>query len=340
MLFQLDKQNKELVVSNEKITLSDISMVEKDLEEIIDKGLEQQILAYDIMPIFRERQHQEECDIYALDKDGNLIFYELKRYHSEKENLLQVMKYAQMYGNYNYNDLNGLYCKYLNKKNNYINSYDINDLQRMHQMFFNLEKPLEINEFNRKNRLFIVTNGVDFDTIEKIEYWRKNGVDINAIKYELYIIDNKIFIDFSDFSYTSDIIEKGYHIVNTNTSYYGDIKENEMLDNHWAAACGSQKWTIDKIKKGDIVFLYSSGKGIIAYGIASSQVQGKDDVDEGIDYDHYVVLEPFKKLTDYLSAYEINKRCETSWRFRNTRFGISKENADNIIELIEDKNLV
>ena len=336
MIFELDKNTKKLNIPMEKTSLNDLSLKEKDLEDIIANGLAQQILANDIMPIFRERSRQEECDIYALDKDGNLIFYELKRYQSEKENLLQVMRYAQMYGGYDYNDLNDLYIKYLKEQGTSSNGIKFENLRESHQFFFSLQEPLEISEFNRKNKLYIVTDGVDYETVEKIEYWRNNGVDINAIKYGIYEIGNKVYIDFSDFSFTSNMVEKGCHIVNTNTSYFGNIKEKEMLEKHWASACGGQKWTIDKIKKQDIVFLYSTGKGIIAYGVSSSQVKGQDDVDEGKDYNHYVELDKFQILVNPISANTINKLCGTSWKFRNTRFGISKESADIIIKYIND----
>ena len=59
-----------------------------------------------------------------------------------------------------------------------------------------------------------------------------------------------------------------FHVLNTNRRN-SDMDEYWMLKNEAAAAFYSPwKEQIDKIQKGDVVFLYSSGVGIIAYGIA------------------------------------------------------------------------
>lgn len=61
------------------------------------------------MPIFKERKFQEEPDIMALDTNGNLYIFELKRWQAKEENLLQVLRYGQLFGNSSYEDLNNMY---------------------------------------------------------------------------------------------------------------------------------------------------------------------------------------------------------------------------------------
>ena len=62
--------------------------------------------------VFSERPRQEEPDILAIDRNGDLYILELKRWSSDKENLLQVLRYGQLYGSSNYDELNELFQKY------------------------------------------------------------------------------------------------------------------------------------------------------------------------------------------------------------------------------------
>ncbi len=61
------------------------------------------------MPIFKERKFQEEADIMALDTNENLYIFELKRWQAKEENLLQVLRYGQLFGNSSYEDLDNMY---------------------------------------------------------------------------------------------------------------------------------------------------------------------------------------------------------------------------------------
>ena len=51
----------------------------------------------------------------ALDKNGELYIFELKRWGSNQENILQVLRYGQIFGKSNYVELNNLFKKYTNK---------------------------------------------------------------------------------------------------------------------------------------------------------------------------------------------------------------------------------
>lgn len=51
-------------------------------------------------------------DILAIDRNGDLYILELKRWSSDRENLLQVLRYGQLYGSSNYDELNELFQKY------------------------------------------------------------------------------------------------------------------------------------------------------------------------------------------------------------------------------------
>lgn len=44
------------------------------------------------------RKWQEKPDLMALDREGNLYIFEIKVWESRNENLLQILRYGQLFG--------------------------------------------------------------------------------------------------------------------------------------------------------------------------------------------------------------------------------------------------
>jgi len=80
--------------------------IEKDLENLIANNMFS-VLFEDsgLMPIFQERQRQKEADIYALNREGELIIFELKRSCAKKDAVQQALRYAQDAGQWGYSKL-------------------------------------------------------------------------------------------------------------------------------------------------------------------------------------------------------------------------------------------
>jgi predicted RNA-binding protein with PUA-like domain len=66
----------------------------------------------------------------------------------------------------------------------------------------------------------------------------------------------------------------------------------------------STKTNIEAIQKGDKVFLYSSGTGIIATGIADGVVKKKADM-EVVDAEYYMSLTDFYQLIKEIPHHKI-----------------------------------
>ena len=133
MIYKLsDKQGDYSSVR--RVSLADIGWKEKDLETLIARNIEDFISSSDLMTIFTERKGQEAPDILALDKKGDLYIFELKRGEGKQENLLQVLRYGQLYGDSNFDELNGFYNDYTDKNA---------DLSAEHTKHFNLSEPVE-----------------------------------------------------------------------------------------------------------------------------------------------------------------------------------------------------
>ena len=239
-----------------RVSLADIGWKEKDLENLIADNIDDFISASDLMTIFTERKGQEAPDILALDKKGDLYIFELKREEGKQENLLQVLRYGQLYGDSNYNELNSFYRQFVNGKNA--------DLSEEHKKHFNLSEKLDKNEFNTTQHFLIMTNGIDQKTTKAIQYWKKVGLNIDAVVYWIYEIGGEHYIEFNTYSYDKQKIqyETKAYIINTDSK--NKKHHDSMLAEHKAAAYG-EPWNkkIEKLQNGDKVFLYQSGVVLI-----------------------------------------------------------------------------
>lgn len=120
MLYKLNRlDNRHEYQKVKRVALADLGWKEKDLERLMSHNIQDFISSNDLMTIFTERSRQEEPDIMALDRHGDLYIFELKRWSGQQENLLQVLRYGQLFGRSNYDDLNDMYRKYM--KNSDVN---------------------------------------------------------------------------------------------------------------------------------------------------------------------------------------------------------------------------
>ena len=108
MLYKLERENSE---RSNKVEIRDsayFGLKERDIENFLRSRLAEIVSEDHLMLIGQERSLQEEADLLALDKKGDLYIFELKRLESNSENILQVMRYGQIFGRYAYHELEGL----------------------------------------------------------------------------------------------------------------------------------------------------------------------------------------------------------------------------------------
>lgn len=335
MLYKLNQnQNRNDYTKVKRVTLAQIGWKEKDFEDLMSNNIQDFISSNDLMVIFTERVRQEEPDIMALDKDGDLYLFELKRWSGKQEHLLQVLRYGQLFGNSTYDELNSLYRKY--------QSQDA-DLAIDHaKYFFGTEaKPFSAECFNRKQHFLIVTNGIDQKTIEAIIYWKHNGLNIDAVIYWIFEIANEYYIEFNTYSQTEHLLEyeNNCYVLNTNEQSNPRFTKEMLKEQKAAAYYPGWREKIKKLQKGDTVFLYKSGEGIIAYGYASG-VLNKKPCDNITDYEYNMSLESFVRLSQPVSAAAMKEITEIGFNFRPVMFSITEEDAKKIIQYIKDNNLI
>ena len=95
---------------------------------------------------------------------------------------------------------------------------------------------------------------------------------------------------------------------------------------------------IQKLQKGDCVFLYQNGIGIIAYGLADGKLR-KKDYDGYTDYEYYMNLMDFQTLKTPMSASDMRKIANKDFPFRMTMYSISEETKEAFINDIKENRL-
>ena len=144
----LYKLNVAEIESSERMkvkTPKDCCLKEKDIENFLKSRLGEVVSEDQLMLIGQERRGQEEADLLALDKDGILYIFELKRWESNQENILQVMRYGQIFGRYTYEELEDLA-----KRQQKLDGI----LKEKHKEYFDLDKELSDSDFN-KDQVFL-----------------------------------------------------------------------------------------------------------------------------------------------------------------------------------------
>ena len=116
-------------------------------------------------------------------------------------------------------------------------------------------------------------------------------------------------------------------IVNTNESYRPN-SWMDMFKECKASAYHHRKDSVCRISKDDYVYLYHTGVGVIAKGVATSDCKSAK-CDGVIDGEYYVQIRFFWRI-DYgdwkmkaPTAAEINQKMSAQHHFRHTVFEIS-----------------
>jgi hypothetical protein len=255
------------------VDFADLGKIEKDLEVLLAAHL-LDVLFEDaaLMPIFQERPMQAEADLYALDRDGNLVIFELKRGVTGSDAMLQVLRYGQEAGQWTFNMLEEKYRRY---------SVDSSaSLAKAHADAFDLERPLLPSEFNRRQRFIIVGNAANDSLVDAVEYWKKQGLSVDFLPYRLYSIGGGRYFEFFALPYDrhqNRSSVKGV-LFDTNRSYNEDAIW-EMMAKKRVAAYGDVKHVVDYLNPKDIVFFSHKWEGVVAAAevVGSAKDEGPDE---------------------------------------------------------------
>ena len=236
---------------------SDFDKREKDLENLIAENI-LEVLFEDapLMPVFQERPMQKEADIYALDKSGNLIIFELKRSSAGVDAVIQALSYAQDAGQWSYTKLQDKYRQYSNSES---------ELVFAHQEAFFLEAPLNSKEINKQQKIIIIGSAADESLISAVDYWRKQNFLIEFLPYRVYELAREYFFEFFALPY-----DKHHNPAKVKGVLFDTCRNHDenalwdMMENQRVAAFGNAKRFVHYVYPNDIVFFSHVGEGIVA----------------------------------------------------------------------------
>lgn len=271
MLFKYQDNNLEPLPYYD---YKDLEGTEKDLENLFANNLNCIYAeAGLLMPVFQERKWQEEPDLCALDKNGSLVIFELKRGVAQENATIQIMRYAQVYGQKKYAQLNHMFKQYADTTE---------ELKYAHAETFGLKTPLNEGQFNNRQKLIVIGSSSDIQLIEAVDYWKSKNLDIDFLPYRFYKIGGDIYFDFFAKPYDFHINPRGRKgiLFDTNRSHNEDSVW-DMFRNSKISAYGSAARYINSFNKGDYVLYYHKGFGVIGAGIIkTSSVKENPDKNE------------------------------------------------------------
>ncbi len=313
--------------------LQDFGLDERKLQEILFKSLDRLFPDDELILLMQSRQWQEEPDLMAIDKTGSLYIFELKVWEASSEHLLQVLRYGQIYGSSSYEDLDGWFQR---RKTGQTLKAAFNEK-------FGFELPEQ--DYNKKQVFVLITNGVDYSTREAIQYWQRCHLDVRPWVYRAYKgNEGRMLMEIAAFRVNDNPYEdlaEGYYILNTNTQG-GDEDQEDMLKNKKAAAYFDPwKYKIERLAKGDVVFLYQSGVGIVAVGEADGKLEKRayHGNPENDDEEYFRKLNHFQPVDPPVTAREIKEVTEVDWVFRQTMFGLDEESGKRLRQFVVNKRV-
>jgi hypothetical protein len=97
-----------------------------------------------------------------------------------------------------------------------------------------------------------------------------------------------------------------FYLLNTNRRFDEDAHKKMLTDGIACAFYPPWKHNINRIKNSDVVFLYSNGEGIVAFGRGTGETL-VSDYEGNKDECHFQKLTDFKKLEKPLTPKEFRK---------------------------------
>ena len=155
--------------------LKDFGLNESNLQEYLFKTLDRLIPDDELITLMQSRKGKEEPDIMAIGENGDLFIFELKAWESTSENLLQVLRYGQIFGPSSYTDLDKLYKNHTDRTQSLSLAYEAK-----------FGETLSETKYNQKQIFIVMTNGLDYKTRISIQYWRSCGLDVRPWIYRIY----------------------------------------------------------------------------------------------------------------------------------------------------------
>ncbi len=316
--------------------LSDFGLDERAFQEVLFSTLDRLVGDAELLLLTQSRRWREEPDLMAVDREANLHIFELKVWEAQQENLLQVLRYGQIYGRRDYDGLDNIWRR---------TRGDERSLAEAHQAKFDVELPK--SHYNRKQVFVVLTNGLDVETREAIRYWKTTGLDVRPWIYRAYREGEKMLAEIVAYRTSDDPLEdqaegsgSNYYLVNTNISNDERDDADMLAQKKVAAYYAPWKFKIARIKRGDKLLLYRSGHGVVAFGTADGKLlKANYHGDPELHEEEYgMKLNGFTRVDPPMTAAELKAIANNpGLMFRQTMVGLDPESGRRILAQLTEK---
>lgn len=313
------------------VPLKRFGLDERGLQDILFRSLDRLIGEDELLLVMQSRHWQEEPDLMAIDREGSLYIFEIKVWESRPENLLQVLRYGQMNGALDYDGLNAIWHR---------GCATDRTLADAHHAKFDVI--LEPEHFNRKQVFVVLANGLDAETRRAVSYWRTTGLEVRPWIYRSYNVHDQMFLEITPFRTVDDPLEDqaegqgdGFYVVNTNWTNDPRDDADMLRAKKVAAFFEPWKFKIARLKKGDHVFLYRSGSGVVAAGKANGKLRkaAYHAKAENKDEEFSMDLLEFGLVESPITAAEVKSlTASPGLIFRQTMFSLEPRAGSKLYE--------
>ena len=160
---------------------------EKHLEERLVRAPSAQIGDVEMLYINNQKGTNKggRFDILGVDEQGDMVIVELKKGAAKREVIAQALEYASKIREADYSYFQQEYTNFTGTTSDSEQSLDLAEAHKEH---FELDEPLDPDEFNSDQRLIIIASdiGENEDLLRMADFLRVHDIDVVAVEYSWY----------------------------------------------------------------------------------------------------------------------------------------------------------
>ena len=244
----------------EATTFSELGMQESDIEEILRCSIDMICDEEESMLIVGRQVKNEKSarsDLIAIDNYGNIVLIEIKRdrkdIESRRESFeFQAIRYAASYATIESPDelVKKVYAPYIEK---YIDEFEQKGLTSYELGIRKLNDFLKENEaeknFNKKQRIVLVSSDFDEQTLSAVAWLNSNDVDIGCYKLTPYKINGEVYLHVEKVLPISSYNDYYINLLDSPTTSFG---KKRSISRRILPKIGTMlSWGV--VKEGDII---------------------------------------------------------------------------------------
>ena len=324
MLFEHNQEKNTFTPLSGMSISASIGGSEKDLENYL-KSVIGDLIFPEYLVFGNERSFQGEADLVAVNGRGDLVVLELKvNGHYDRGKIYQAMSYAQVFSRWRYEAMNLHFKKcFPNASANLLDEFGDHFGYR-----------IDPADFNRKQRIVVISHSSSPETMAVSTYWKGNGIDLEEYFYRFYEFNGKMLFELSNELFFNQ--EAGHCWINTCSRHIPEAIF-DMVANRKAAIYEERKGLIGAWMTRGNIFLYHNGYGIVAAGIGTATIKDEHNDSLGAN-ERYIRLSDFisgvdpvkKHILASIPPSRIKELLERDFYFPNSLVTLGKEESEKL----------